>query len=58
MKRKKIKELVRKYSAEIFLIIGIVFLCVATARIDITLMLYLIGGLFFAGGIFIARNRG
>ncbi|WMI80912.1 hypothetical protein [Anaerotignum sp. MB30-C6] len=58
MKKKKIKEFMRKFSAEILLLIGISFLCIATARIDITLMLYLIGVSFFASGIFIAKNRG
>jgi len=54
---KRIKGLLSALSAEIMLIAGAFFVTIATARIDTTLMLYLIGVFFLLGGIFIAKNR-
>lgn len=54
---KILKTVMGAISAELLLIIGAFLFVVATARVSITLTLYLVGIFCFAGGFFIAKHR-
>lgn len=55
---KKLKTLWSTVSAEVLLVAGAFFIVAATARISTTATIYLIGFMFVAFGLLMAKRRG